>query len=216
VRIARAGAPFIATSLALAGVAAAVAWWRAGLAPVAGPLAVVFVLLAGYCTFFFRDPERQAPEGDRLVLAPGDGRVMGVDVRDGRPWISIFLGLLDVHVNRAPADGRVVLVELIGTRFKAAFKAEAGEVNVQNRVLLETSAGELEMRQIVGMAARRIEFWKRPGEVVAAGERVGIMKFGSRIDLLLPERTDVLVEAGARIVAGVTVLARLPAPPEAA
>lgn len=207
-RIARAGWPFI---IPIAALAALLAFTRAW--PVALPLAV----LAGYVGFFFRDPDRVPPAGERLLLSPGDGRIMRIVAReDGRSEVHIFLGLLDVHVNRAPADGVVRSVEKIGSAHLLAWKDEAVRRNVQNHVVFDTPAGPLEMRQIVGFAARRLELWKAPGDSVRAGERLGIMKFGSRIDLLLPMGAEIDAGAGDHVRAGLSVLGRLPPAPELA
>ena len=203
VRIARAGWPFIAPfALAAAALAFFGAWIAAALA----------ALVGGYVAFFFRDPDRTPPAGERLLLAPGDGRVMRlVEHEDGRREIHVFLGLLDVHVNRAPATGVVRSVELRGDAHLVAWKDEAVVRNVQNHVVLDTPSGVLEMKQIVGFAARRLELWKAPGDPMTAGERIGIMKFGSRIDLVLPPGTEIDARAGDRITAGITVLGHLPA-----
>jgi len=214
VRLARSGIPFLLVPAALAIGAAVLGWWLVALA-----LAVI----AGYMAYFFRDPERSSPGdtgvggvggvgGAGLILAPGDGRVMMVETRDdGRPAIAIFLGLLDVHVNRSPVAGRVLSLEARGSQFRAAFRDEAGRVNVQNHIVFETPSGRVEMQQIVGFAARRLEFWKNQGDTVQAGERIGLMKFGSRIDLTLPIGSEVTCRAGDRTLAGETVLGRLPA-----
>ena len=202
-RLARSGIPFVLVPAALAVVLGAFGWW-----PAAIPVAVV----AAYMAWFFRDPERRAPEGASVVIAPGDGRVMLLEERDGRPAVAIFLGLLDVHVNRAPVTGRVASVARLGREFRAAFRGEAGSVNVQNLVVFETPSGPVEMQQIVGFAARRLELWKSPGDTVTAGERMGLMKFGSRIDLTLPKGSVLTCRVGDRTRAGETVLGTLPAP----
>jgi phosphatidylserine decarboxylase len=202
VRIARAGWPFIVPIVAIAALFALTRAW-----PVAIPLAI----LAGYVCFFFRDPDRVPPSGERLLLAPGDGRIMRILSReDGCHEVHIFLGLLDVHVNRAPADAVVRRVEAIGNAHLLAWKDEAVVRNVQNHIVFDTPSGPIEMRQIVGFAARRLEFWKAPGDAVRAGDRIGIMKFGSRIDLLLPPGTEIDARPGDRVLAGLSVLGRLP------
>jgi phosphatidylserine decarboxylase len=201
-RIARAGLPFIIPAVLLT-VAVAV---FASL-----PWAVIPTVFTAWLLWFFRDPDRQAPDGDGLLLAPGDGRVMAVDEGgpDG-PSLAIFLGLFDVHVNRSPCAGEVKRVEFRSGRFRAAFREDAADVNEQVRVQVDTDRGLVNIRLVVGVAARRIEFWKEEGERLLAGERMGIMKFGSRIDLHLPMGSKLQVEPGDRVRAGVSILGCLP------
>ncbi|MEM7248688.1 MAG: phosphatidylserine decarboxylase [Acidobacteriota bacterium] len=200
-KIAEAGVSFVAAGALLTVVSAALGAWL---------VAVPALVLTGYLSFFFRDPDRTTPEGDGLVIAPGDGRVLSVDAEGEHAHLSIFLGLLDVHVNRAPCSGRVVDVEHLRGEYLAAFRADAGERNEQCRVTIRTGAGDVTMQQVVGLAARRVEFWPEEGSDIQAGERVGIMKFGSRIDLQLPAGTSFEVGEGDRLCAGETVLGRLP------
>ena len=202
VPVAPEGWPFILPPAVAAAVAAATGW------PVAAS-----VLAAAALAFlgFFRDPERIAPELPGAVLAPADGRVMVVtEVVD--PWVgpgtrlSIFLSPLDVHVNRAPTGGLVKNVEYTRGRFLAAYRPEASEQNERCAVSLDGERARLTVTQISGVLARRIVCRVRPGDTLRAGERYGLIRFGSRTDLVVPSGTEVRVRVGDRVRGGETVM----------
>jgi len=171
--------------------------------------AVPFLLLAGFVLYFFRDPERIIPAAG--VVSPADGKV--VEVRqaqwDGQPaWkISIFLSVFDVHVNRSPVSGVIRAVRYTPGRFLVASKPAASVENEQNTVTVETEDGMVVFKQIAGLLARRIVFHKKTGDRVDRGERVGLIQFGSRVDLFLPPAMRPLVAPGNRVRAGSSVLA---------
>ncbi|MGE0042153.1 MAG: phosphatidylserine decarboxylase [Vicinamibacterales bacterium] len=203
----RAGWPFVLGALVLS---LAAGWWfgRNG--------AVPFLVLAAFFLFFFRDPGRTPPAGAGVVVSPADGRVMvaGGAPAAGAPegdWqvITIFLSPLDVHVNRAPVDGRVTRVEYHPGTFLPAYKPEAGSLNEWSEVWFDHDGIPVVCRQIVGILARRIVTRLEPGDEVTRGQRFGVMKFGSRIDLFLPPGTPISVARGDRVVAGETILATL-------
>lgn len=177
----------------------------------AGLLTTLFALLL----YFFRDPERTSAAGEGVFLAPADGRVVEVkQVREPRFLqgeglkIGIFMSLLDVHVNRVPVEGQVVLVEHVPGQFLQAFRPEASEVNEHNLVGLESRHGRVLVKQVAGIMARRVVCWVRPGQKVQAGDRLGVVKFGSRVDLYLPPGAASAVRVGDRARGGVTVIAR--------
>lgn len=201
----RAGLPFILGALALA----LAAGWFFGRV-----WSVPFLVLAAFFAFFFRDPNRTVPRDPGLVVSPADGRVMvaGGPPQEGAPpgeWqvITIFLSPLDVHVNRTPVEGTVTRVEYHPGRFLPAYRAEAGALNEWTEVWFERNGQPVVCRQIVGILARRIVCRLKPGQTVERGERFGIMKFGSRIDLFLPLGARVLAKAGDRVVGGETPVA---------
>jgi phosphatidylserine decarboxylase len=204
----RAGIPFILVAVVLAGLAA----WSGGRG-----WAVPFLVVAAFFVFFFRDPDRTSPSDPNLVVSPADGRVMlaGVEPGPGAPdgqWrqISIFLSPMDVHVNRTPVEGTVTHVEYHPGKFLPAYKVEAGQLNEWTEVWFERQGRAVVCRQIVGILARRIVCRLRTGDTVTRGQRFGVMKFGSRIDLFVPTDARILVKAGDRVVAGETVLAQVP------
>jgi phosphatidylserine decarboxylase len=203
--VAAEGWPFILPPAAAACIMAGMGW--VGTAAV---LAVVALAFLG----FFRDPDRTAPDLPGAVLAPADGRVM-VITEAVDPWVgpavrmSIFLSPLDVHVNRAPMAAVVRDVEYVSGRFLAAYRDEASEVNERCTLLLEGDQGRVAVRQIAGVLARRIVCRVERGDKLEAGQRFGMIRFGSRTDLIVPRGTDVRVAVGDRVRGGETIMAVL-------
>jgi phosphatidylserine decarboxylase len=200
----RAGWPFVLGALGPALVLALILPW----------LAAVFAALALFMLYFFRDPERVVPAQAGQVVAPADGRVLvagDAEAAAAPPgsWkqISIFLSPLDVHINRIPIDGRVSRVQYTPGRFLAAYRPESARENERNEVYIERDGGTLVCRQVVGVLARRLVCRVAPGASVRTGERFGLMKFGSRIDLYLPPRSTLRVAVGDRVRGGETVVA---------
>lgn len=206
-RIDPAGWPFILGSVVVGLLPGLLIGW-----PWAGP----GLVLALVCLFFFRDPEREIPNLTESVLSPADGRVMiagpptGTNVPKG-VWqqVSIFLSPMNVHVNRIPLSGRVTHVEYHPGSFLPAYRREAGDLNEYTEIWLDHGPHTIVVRQIVGLLARRIVCRTRVGATVAVGERYGVMKFGSRMDLFLPVNAAIRVAVGDRVTAGITVLAEL-------
>lgn len=202
-----AGYPFVGGAVIAALVAGAIAGWA---------LAAPLLALAAFFLFFFRDPERDVAAGAGVVLSPADGRVLVAGPPTGREappgqWqqISIFLSPMDVHVNRMPVSGRVIKVQYHPGRFLPAYRADAGDLNEYTEVWIDHHGQTIVFRQIVGILARRIVCRAREGDVVKAGDRFGIMKFGSRMDLFLPAAAALRVAAGEKVIGAVTVLAEL-------
>jgi phosphatidylserine decarboxylase len=192
--------------LLLGAVAFAFSWTTAG---------VVLVLLAGFVFAFFRDPERVIPSDTEAIVSPADGRVLVVTDEEfaGRPGkrISIFLAIWNVHVNRSPAAGVISKLEYCPGKFLAAMRERASTQNEQNVITLATESGELVFKQIAGLIARRVICWKKAGDGVARGERIGLVRFGSRADLWLPRDAEILTKVGDNVYGGATILAFWPA-----
>jgi phosphatidylserine decarboxylase len=199
----RDGYRFLAPPLALGVVAAVLDWW----AP-----AAVLLAMAAFVAYFFRDPERQPPEDPSAVVSPADGRVMLVvqEALEGRPgWrISIFLAIWNVHVNRAPMSGRLERLEYRPGKFYAAMRSRASSENEQNIFYLDTERGRIVFKQVAGWIARRVVSWKSAGDTMVRGERIGLIRFGSRMDLWLPEGAEILARPGEKVAGGVSVVAR--------
>jgi len=184
-------------------VAAAVVWWLAG-AWFSAPL----WLLAAFCLYFFRDPERTPPEGP-VAVAPADGKVVAVKAEnESVNRISIFLNIFDVHVNRAPIAGTVCNLEYRSGRFLVASREECSSLNEQNVITLQGHGTAVIFKQIAGLIARRIVCYKKRGDRVEKGERIGLIKFGSRVDVLFGPEWEILVRPGMRVAAGSTAIAR--------
>jgi phosphatidylserine decarboxylase len=202
-----AGLPFIGGAAALALIAGLAAGW---------PFALPLLLLAGFFIFFFRDPERQVAGSSGVVVSPADGRVLvaGPALAHGAPegaWqqISIFLSPMDVHVNRVPASGRITRVTYTPGRFLPAYREEAGSTNERSEIWIDHDGQTIVARQIVGILARRVVTRLKTGATVRAGDRYGIMKFGSRLDVFMPLNAEILVKVGDVVRGGETVIAVL-------
>jgi phosphatidylserine decarboxylase len=206
VRIAKEGWAFVAVGWAIFVVLLAVGPWWAGL---------LWLPIALWQTAFFRDPQRQGPRGDELILAPADGKVVGVIPMDEPVFlhgpatrVSIFMNVFDVHVNRYPTSGTVAYRLYSRGKFGHAAPEKASTVNEQCSLGLETPRGKLLVRQIAGSIARRIVTDHQPGTAVHQAERMGLIRYGSRVDLFVPAAAEVLIQAGELARAGQTVVAR--------
>jgi phosphatidylserine decarboxylase len=201
--IAREGWPFILPVLGLAILGLV-------LIPVAGWF---FLALTGFMVYFFRDPERVSPVSPGLLLAPADGTIVAVIplqhdlVQPTGTLVSIFLSVFDVHINRAPMAGRVVDVQYQPGRFLPAFRADASDLNEQNLVTVQAGETCVLVKQIAGILARRIVCRVKAGDTLGLGERFGLIRFGSRVDLLIPPEYAVYARPGQRVRGGESVLA---------
>jgi phosphatidylserine decarboxylase len=206
VGIDRAGLPFVALA-AIPALISAVAG--------AAALGVGLLLLPAAVALFFRDPDRRAPAGPNVILAPADGKVIfaGQARTDEAPpgtWrqITIFLSLLDVHINRTPTAGRVTRVTYVPGSFLPAFRRDAWR-NEHSEIWFEHRGAAIVARQVVGVLARRIVCRLKAGDTVEAGERFGLMKFGSRMDVFVPDQATLTVAEGVHVRGGETIIARL-------
>lgn len=190
-------------ALALAGAGALIAW-------LTGPwFGAPLWILAVFCLYFFRDPERAIPSGP-IAVSPADGKVVAVKPEGGSlNRISIFLNIFDVHVNRTPIAGSIAKVEYQEGAFHVASREECSTQNEQNVVTVRGENTTVVFKQIAGLIARRIVFNKKPGDRVATGERIGLIKFGSRVDVIFGPEWEIVVQPGMRVSAGSSVIARL-------
>lgn len=167
------------------------------------PFAGIFLLLlSAFVAFFFRNPKRQIPADPRIIVSPADGRVVKIDRAGNVTKLSIFLSLFDVHVNRSPVAGRIEAMDYKPGRFKAAFDHSASVENERNIIMVGRGNLKIVFTQIAGLIARRIVCWKKVGDSVEKGELVGLIRFGSRVDVLFPPGTEVTVVEGARVHGG--------------
>ena len=207
--IARQGYPFIAGGLA----GIALFFW------LNFPLGWgIFGLLTLFVISFFRDPERQSPQEEGAVLSPADGRILLVEEKEMTPFstrraikISIFMSIFNCHVNRIPVSGKIEKVFYRTGKFYSANLDRASAQNEQNALLLFTKEGhEISMVQVAGLIARRIVCWVNQGETIKRGERFGLIRFGSRVDLYLPASTRIRIQRGDKVKAGLTIIGELP------
>jgi phosphatidylserine decarboxylase len=206
-RIDPAGFPFIIGALAAAVLAGLTIGWG---------LAIPLLIVAGFFVFFFRDPDRQVAASDDVVLSPADGRVLVAGPAEAAAappgeWlqISIFLSPMNVHVNRVPASGRVTRVSFQRGKFLPAYHRDAAATNERSEIWIDHGGRPIVARQIVGVLARRVVCRLQSGAVVRAGDRYGVMKFGSRMDVFLPPGAELRVKVGEAVRGGETIIAVL-------
>jgi phosphatidylserine decarboxylase len=214
--IAREGLPFIVIGVVITTVLVGAALkWDSGWLFSAGAL---LTLLTLFTIFFFRDPPRYVIVEPDLLLAPADGRILSIDTVENHPYvgsqaikISIFLSMLDVHINRIPATGRIDYIHYNPGKFFPAFTDKASEQNEQTEIGMTTAGGyKIVVKQIAGIIARRIVCRPREGDFVSAGDRFGMIRFGSRTELFVPADSDLRVEAGDHVKGGLTIIGHLP------
>jgi phosphatidylserine decarboxylase len=174
--------------------------------------AFVLLALGTFILYFFRDPERVIPSDESTIVSPADGRILEVidEKFDGRAGkrITIFLAVWNVHVNRTPLAGKISRIEYRPGKFQMAMKKTASAENEQNVIFLDTAHGQIVFKQIAGMIARRVVLWKKSGDQVERGERIGIVRFGSRMDVWLPLEASITVKPGDHVAGGSSILAR--------
>ncbi len=200
--------------------------WRFFLPVLAGAIALCFThfyvmtlamcLLAGFILFFFRDPERVIPAEPNAVVSPADGLLHKIDTEwfdaetgEKRTRVSIFLSVFNVHVNRFPVSGKISKREAREGKFLAAFNHLASEENAQVALVIDSPYGRITVKQIVGLIARRIVCHAQLGQMAVKGERYGLMRFGSRMDVTVPSSAELKVKVGDKVQAGSTILALL-------
>ncbi len=193
------GIPFVLVPAAAAVVFAIAQIW----------LAVgVFVLLAGFMLYFFRDPHRIVPTEDGLITSAADGRVTRVDTNDDGKLVSVFLSPFNVHINRSPIAGRITSVTYVKGKKMPATNDRASILNERNSLVIEGDDITVTCTQIAGILARRIVCWNKPGDDLERGQKFGLIKFGSRTDVLMPADVEIAVQVGDSVKGGETIIAR--------
>lgn len=167
---------------------------------------LLVLLLAVFVAFFFRNPKRDIPPDPRVIVSPADGRVVKVERVGNVTKLSIFLSIFDVHVNRSPIAGRIEAIDYKRGKFKAAFNHAASVENERNVIMVAQGNVKLVFTQIAGLIARRIVCWKKVGDTVTKGELIGLIRFGSRVDVLLPAGTEATVKPKMRVRGGASVI----------
>jgi phosphatidylserine decarboxylase len=178
------------------------------------PIAVAFVIVSLFFLYFFRDPERIPPADPHAVVSPADGKIISITQNSGLcgkdyTEISIFMSPLDVHVNRIPFDGNIKEIIYTPGKFFSAFKEKAYRENENIKITIQTQHGEIIVRQVAGFIARRAVCWVKEGDSLSKGERFGMIKFSSRVDICLPSSFKIQVNVGYKVKAGTTVIASL-------
>jgi len=170
-------------------------------------LTVILVILMAFTAYFFRNPDRRIPDGANLIVSPADGKVVKISKDEtGEQTLCIFLNIFNVHVNRAPISGSVTNFEYKRGKFKVAFDEEASRVNEQNIVSFSGTDLSIVVKQVAGLIARRVICWKKPGDAVERGELFGLIRFGSRVDMVMPSSVNIRVNVGDKVRGGSTII----------
>ena len=200
----RDGIPFVVTPVVLAIAPALFGYW---------PVSLTLLAIAAFMAFFFRDPRRAIPTEPEIVVAPADGRITVIRRAEAQvnseSLVSIFLSPFDVHVNRSPIAGEITEITYKRGKFLMATNNQARLLNEQNTLTIQGNGLTVRCTQIAGILARRIVCWKRKGQKVECGERFGMIRFGSRTDLLLPPIVEIIVEEGMHVRGGVTIIGKI-------
>ncbi len=194
------GIPFVLVPIIIAAIFAFFQFWI---------FAGFFIAVALFMAFFFRDPKRMIPTEANIIVSAADGKVTRIEDRENGKFVSVFLSPVDVHINRAPIAGKVTRVELFQGKKAPATSNEASQTNERNAITIEGEKMTVVCTQIVGILARRIVCWSKAGDNLQLGEKYGLIKFGSRTDLLMPKDVEIAVKVGDRVVGGETIIARL-------
>jgi len=201
------GFPFVFGCLLIAAIFAFLYFWTGIVFFL--PALVLFVLLAGFMAYFFRDPERTIPTEADIIVSAADGRVTRVEENERGKLVSVFLSPVDVHINRAPIAGKITGIDYILGKKNPATSNQASLVNERNSLTIEGEKMTVVCTQIAGIVARRIVCWSKTGDNLELGQKFGLIKFSSRTDLLMPENVEILVKIGDRVVGGETIIAKL-------
>jgi phosphatidylserine decarboxylase len=172
-------------------------------------IGILCIVISMFCMYFFRDPKIEITKGDGLILSPCNGTVLEVSENEAGKVIRVFLSVLDVHLQRSPVSGRVASIEYRHGKFLRAMTSQAHVVNEQNIITIENENGKYLVKQIAGILARRCVSWVKTGDVLNAGDKIGIIKFGSQVDLQIPKIANVKVKRGDKVMSGITIFAKI-------
>lgn len=173
---------------------------------VTGMVGILCVLVSLFCLYFFRDPKIDITKGNGLILSPCNGTVLEVSENETEKVIRVFLSVLDVHLQRSPVAGKVVKIEHKSGKFLKAMNQQAHIVNEQNIITIENENGTYLVKQVAGILARRCVAWVKPGDVLKSGDKIGVIKFSSQVDMHMPKNVDIKVKQGDKVVSGITIV----------
>lgn len=201
------GIPFVLVPLLIAAIFALLLFWIGGVSYII--VGGFFVFLALFMAYFFRDPNRNIPTDENIIISAADGKVTRIEENENGKLVSVFLSPIDVHINRAPIGGKIIKVDYQKGKKVPATRDDSSFVNERNSITLQNDKMTVVCTQIAGILARRIVCWSKTGDNLAIGEKYGLIKFSSRTDLLMPKEVEILVKIGDRVVGGETIIARL-------